>query len=220
MAVSHRILACAALAILGVGGLSGCTGDGDLILDESVGITAVRSVCPAVGVPAYTGDITLFRDGGAPTAAALDVTATMTDVRSTCDDSGARIYTAVSFEVLARRSDARGARSVELPYFVTVLRGGSAVLSKRVGTVTVSFADGEQRAQASAEAGAYVDRAEATLPEDIRERITREREPGDADAAVDPLSEPDVRAAVARATFEVLVGFQLNDAQIAYNATR
>ena len=30
----------------------------------------------------------------------------------------------------------------------------------------------------------------------------------------------DVKAAVARATFEVLVGFQLNNDQLGYNATR
>jgi hypothetical protein len=94
------------------------------------------------------------------------------------------------------------------------------VVTKRVGNVTVNFVDGQERAQASGEGSAYVDRAEATLPEDIRERITRKREAGDVDAAVDPLAEPDVKAAVARATFEVLVGFQLDQDQLAYNATR
>ncbi len=33
-------------------------------------------------------------------------------------------------------------------------------------------------------------------------------------------SDPDVKAALARAEFEVLVGFQLNQDQLAYNATR
>ena len=103
---------------------------------------------------------------------------------------------------------------------VTVLRGGRAVVSKRVGTVTLNFADGQERAQARAQGGAYIDRAEATLPQDIREQITRERKAGDEDAAVDPLSDPAVKAAVARATFELLVGFQLTEQQLAYNATR
>lgn len=66
---------------------------------------------------------------------------------------------------------------------------------------------------------AFVDAAEATLPADIR-RFTRKRRAGDADAAVDPLSDPDVKAALARAEFEVLVGFQLTQDQLAYNATR
>ena len=73
---------------------------------------------------------------------------------------------------------------------------------------------------ASGTAAAYVDRAAATLPEDIREQITRKREPGDPDAALDPLADPAVRAAVQRATFELLVGFQLTEAQLRYNATR
>ena len=109
---------------------------------------------------------------------------------------------------------------MHLPNFVTVMRGGTAVTSKRIGTVTLSFAPGQERAQARAQAGAYVDKAEATLPEDIRRRILRKRKAGAEDAAVDPLAQPDVKAALARASFEVLVGFQLTDAQLAYNATR
>jgi hypothetical protein len=31
---------------------------------------------------------------------------------------------------------------------------------------------------------------------------------------------PEVRAALAKASFELVVGFQLTDAQLAYNATR
>ena len=68
--------------------------------------------------------------------------------------------------------------------------------------------------------GQRVDRAEATLPDDIRDRITRKRKPGEIEAAVDPLTEPDVRAAISRATFELLVGFQLTQDQLAYNVTR
>jgi multidrug efflux pump subunit AcrB len=101
-----------------------------------------------------------------------------------------------------------------------VLRGGTAVVSKRVGEVTLTFADGQERAMASAKAAAYVDRAEATLPEDIRKKITRRRRPGDIDAALDPLTDPEVKAAIARTRFEMLVGFQLTEDQLAYNVTR
>ena len=93
-------------------------------------------------------------------------------------------------------------------------------VTKRVGTVTLNFADGQERAEAHAQAGAYIDRAEATLPDDIRRQITRKRKAGEADAAIDPLTLPSVRAAVARANFELLIGFQLNEAQLAYNVTR
>ena len=65
-----------------------------------------------------------------------------------------------------------------------------------------------------------MNRADASLPADIREQITRRRKAGDPDAALDPLADPAVRAAVQRATFELLVGFQLSEPQLRYNATR
>jgi len=190
------------------------------VVDEGVGITAVRTRCPAVGIPDYTGDITLFRSPGNRTASNIDVVAAMTNIRSQCSESSDQVYAAVSFDVLARRTDTQGARQVSLPYFVTVLRGGRAVITKRVGSVTLNFADGQERAQARGEGSAYIDRAEATLPADIRDRIMRKRKAGDTDAALDPLADPEVKAAVERATFEVLAGFQLDENQLAYNATR
>jgi hypothetical protein len=216
MNLRSPVLIVAALAA----GLSGCRSKGDIVVDEGVGITAVRSRCPAVGIPDYTGDITLFRTAGDRTAGNIDVVAAMTNVRSQCSEDSSKVFSKVTFDVLARRSDTQGARQVTLPYFVTVLRGGTAVVTKRVGNVTVNFADGQERAQASGEGSAYIDRAEATLPDDIRSRIMRKRKAGDADAAVDPLAEPEVKAAIARATFEVLLGFQLDQNQLAYNATR
>jgi hypothetical protein len=200
--------------------LAGCSSSGQLVVDQGVGITALRSVCPAVGIPDYTGDITLFTSPVARTADAIDMVAAMTNVRTTCNPDGEEVFAQVDFDVYARRLNTTGARTVEIPYFATVLRGGDSVVSKRVGMVTLSFADGQERAEGKGTAAAYVSRAEATLPADIRERITRKRKAGDADAAVDPLTEPDVRAALARASFELLVGFQMTDAQLAYNATR
>ena len=207
-------------AILAAGVLTGCNRAGDIVVEQGVGITALRTVCPAVGVPDYTGNVTLFSPADARTLDALDVTASITNVRSQCNDSGERVYSEATFDVLAQRRDTAGARTVELPYYATVVRGGDTVISKRLGTVTLQFADGEARAQASGTAGAYVDRAAATLPDDIRERITRRRRAGDQEAAVDPLTEPDVRAALARASFELLIGFQLSEDQLAYNARR
>lgn len=217
----HRLFRPAVLvSVIGAMALTACAKEGDLVIGQSVGVSALRTKCPAVGVPDYTGDITLFRDGGQRLASDIDVTANITNVRSTCNDSGERVYSEATFDVFARRADTRGARSVALPYFVTVLRGGGAVVSKQVGTVTIAFADGQERGRGSAKAGSYVVAAEATLPEDIRQQITRERKAGDPDAALDPLADPAVRAAVQRATFEMLVGFNLTQQQLAYNVTR
>lgn len=200
--------------------LAGCAGKGDIVVDDGVGITAVRGVCPGVGVPNNTGDITTFRVPGDTTAGNIDVVAALTNVRSQCNDSGARVLTQVTFDVQARRADVRGSRSVTLPYFVVVVRGGTAVITKRVGQLTVNFADGQERAQASGTGSAYIDRAEATLPADIREQLVRRRRAGAKDAAIDPMAQPEVKAAIARATFDVLVGFQMSQDQLVYNATR
>lgn len=203
-----------------VAALAGCKTTGDIVVDENVGIAAVRSACPGVGIPDYTGDVTLFRTPGNLTAENIDLTAAMTNVRSQCNDTGDKVFTTATFDVQARRLDAHGARTVTLPYFITVVRGGSAVVSKRIGSVTLNFADGQDRASARAAGSAYVDKAEATLPAEIRQRITRKRRAGDEDAAIDPLAQPEVKAAIARATFDVLVGFQLDQSQLSYNATR
>lgn len=216
MTSRHRLYSVLALGLA----LAGCAREGELVINQGVGITAVRTACPAVGIPDYTGDITLFRAPGATTLADLDVTAAMTNLRSTCDDGPERVYTEATFDVLARRTDTRGARTVTLPFFSTVLRGGSSVVTKRVGQVTIQFADGQERATGTGKAGAFVNRADASLPADIREQITRRRKAGDPDAALDPLADPAVKAAVQRATFELLVGFQLDQDQLRYNATR
>ena len=207
-------------AIAMAAALAGCSREGELVFDQGVGIASVLSSCPAVGIPDYTGDITAFRTAGDRSAANLDMTASITNLRSTCDDTGVKVYSGVTFDVVARRMDTRGARQATVPYFSTVVRGGSAVVTKRIGSVTLNFADGQERAQASGKAGAFVDRAEASLPADIRERITRKRKAGDPDAALDPLADPQVRAAVQRASFELLIGFQLSEDQLAYKATR
>ncbi|WP_128892009.1 hypothetical protein [Erythrobacter sp. HKB08] len=208
-------------ATLAAAALAGCASEGELaVVAEGVGVTAVRTACPSVGVPDYTGDITTFRAPGDRSAGNMDVTATITNLRSTCNENGEQVYTEATFDVLARRTDVRGERIVTLPYFTTVLQGGSAVQSKRVGSVTLRFADGQERAEATGRAGSFVERAAATLPADIRERITRKRKPGDPDAALDPLADPQVRAALQRATFEMLIGFQLTEDQLAYNVTR
>lgn len=198
--------------------LAGCAKTGEI--DPSGGITAVRSACPVVGVPAGTGDVTLFDPPASRDAAAIDVVANMTDVRGTCDDSGTDVVTTVNFEVRGRRTRTDGPRDVVLPYFITIVRGGSAVIAKRVSQVNLHFDAGQATASTTGQATSMVSRAAATIPDDVRKELTKPRKAGDQDAAVDPLSTPKVRQAVLRASFEALVGFQLTDAQLRYNATR
>jgi hypothetical protein len=194
-----------------------CSREGEI---TQGGIYITRSACPQVGVPAATGDITLFNPSNRTDASALDVSAAITNVRAHCDESGANIVSTITFDVVATRREVSAQRSVVLPYFTVAMQGGTQVVAKRVGNVGLNFEAGSQRAQTSGQATIQVSRAAATLPEDVRRELTRERKADDPDAAIDPLSNPTVRDAVARATFEHLIGFQLTDAQLRYNATR
>ncbi|WP_404334259.1 hypothetical protein AB2M62_12765 [Sphingomonas sp. MMS12-HWE2-04] len=207
-------LAVPALILLVAGG---CARTGEI---AEGGITAVRSVCPRVGVPVGTGDLTTFNPADSRDSTAIDVTAVLTNVASTCDDASDQVVTNVTFDVLASRPQPGPARDVTLPYFITVVRGGSSVVAKRVHPLTVHFADGQVRAQVSGQASATVSRAAASLPEDVRKRLTEKRKAGDQAAAMDPLADPAIRSAVQAATFEALVGFQLTEDQLKYNATR
>ncbi len=200
--------------------LAACGRGNELDVSSGVGVNIVRTGCPAVAVPDGTGDVTLFNPQSSQDSNAIDVVATMTKLRPVCNSTGDKIYTETPFEVQASRRDSRGARSVTLPYFSTVVQGGSAVVSKRVGQITVQFADGQAKTSASGKAASYIDASAARLPADIVEKITKKRKPGDADAALDPLADPEVKAAVVRASFELLIGFQLTEDQLRYNVTR
>jgi hypothetical protein len=194
-----------------------CSREGQL---TTGGIYITRSVCPQVGIPAATGDITLFSPPNRTDAAALDVSAAITNVRASCNDTGANVVSTVTFDVVATRRDAAEARTVVLPYFSVAMQGGSQVVAKRLGNVGLNFAAGSIRAQTSSQATVQVSRAASTLPADVRKELTRERKSNDVDAAIDPLTKPEIRDAVAKATFEHLIGFQLTQEQLRYNATR
>jgi hypothetical protein len=188
---------------------------------EDGGVYITRTACPLVGVPAGTGDITLFDPPNSKAATAIDVTATMTNVFGNCSDINAdRILSNVSFDVVAVRREAGPARQVVLPYFDVLVQGGSRVVAKRVGRIALNFEAGSLRAQTRGQAVIRVSRAAATLPENARLALTQRRKAGTDIAAVDPMTDPAVREAVARATFEHLVGFQMSQEQLRYNVTR
>jgi hypothetical protein len=207
-----------AAAALALSLLAGCAKDGDI--DETGGIAVTRSACPAVAVPASTGDITYFSPANSRASTAIDVTALITNMRVACNEQGSDVVSSATFDVLARRADPSGTREVVIPYFATVMRAGTTVVAKRISTVRIVFPDGQTRASAKGEGGAVIARADATLAPEIQKLLTRKRKAGEADAASDPLARPEIKAAVARASFELLIGFQLTADQLQYNATR
>jgi len=213
--VKLRTASLLALTLLG-----GCRHAGDVTSENGGGIYAVRSTCPIAGIPAATGDITLFNPPESRDSQAIDVTAAITQLRATCQDAGNDVISTATFTVTALRRDAGPARQLVLPYFDVALRGGATVAAKQVGYVALNFPAGSQHAMTRAQAIVRVNRGAASLPENVRQILIRPRKSGEAEAAIDPLSEPGVRAAVANATFEHLVGFQLTQDQLKYNATR
>src|SRR5207249_726957 len=176
--------------------------------------------CPIPGIPAGTGDITLFNPTGSTDSRAIDVTAAITQLRSTCRETGNDEVSTVTFTVVGLRRDAGPARQVILPYFDVALRGGGTIAAKQVGAVALNFPAGSQHASTRAQASVRVNRGAASLPANVRQILTRPRKAGQAEASIDPLADPAVRSAVANATFEHLVGFQLTQDQLKYNATR
>jgi hypothetical protein len=207
-------------AVLALTLLAGCRHRGDITDENGGGIYAVRSDCPIAGIPTGTGDITLFDPQGSTDSAAIDVSAAITKMRAYCQDAGNDVVSTVTFTVTGLRRDAGPARQAVLPYFDVALRGGNVVAAKQIGAVALNFPAGSQHASTSARATVRVNRGAAALPENVRQILTRPRKSGEVDAAIDPLAEPGVRAAVANATFEHLVGFQLTQDQLKYNATR
>lgn len=206
------------LSIAGVGllfALSACGGGG---IGDQLKIT--RSACPAVAIPTYTGDVTLFDPPASRDARAIDVVATISDLTSTCTQGTETIVANANFAVSARRSNTAGARDVTLPYFAVVVRAGTNVTAKSLSRVQLHFDDGAAIARTTGTASTSVSLAAATLPEATVEKLNRKRKAGDEDAAIDPMSDPATRTAVQNASFELLVGFQLTPDQLKYNATR
>ena len=213
--VKLRLAALATLTLLGA-----CRHAGDITADNGGGVYAVRSSCPIAGIPTGTGDINLFNPQGSTDSRAIDVSASMTQLRAFCTNAGADVVSTVTFTVTALRRDSGPARQVVLPYFDVALRGGQTVAAKQVGAVALNFPAGSQHASGRAQASIRVNLSAATLPANVRAILTRPRKAGEADAAIDPMADPAVRNAVANATFEHLVGFQLTTDQLKYNATR
>ena len=210
-----RLTALVALSLL-----SACRHAGDVTAENGGGIYAIRSACPIAGVPAGTGDMTVFNPAGSTDSRAIDVTATITDLRATCQDVGNDVVSTATFTIVGLRRDPGAARQVVLPYFDVALQGGTTVAAKRVGQAVLNFAAGDIHAWTRLQATVRVNRGAATLPQNVRNILTRPRKAGEAEAAIDPLADPAIRAAVASATFEHLVGFQLTQDQLKYNATR
>ncbi len=187
-------------------------------------LRVTRSPCPAVAIPNHVGQVTRFNPPESRDADAIDFVAQIVDVDASCTPSEAVVTSEVRFAVTAvRRAQAGVAlppRDVDLPLFVSLVQGGNVLVAKQATAVRVSFPEGSLRGRGSGGARTDIARAAVTPPPEVVERLTRERKPTDPDALVDPMSDPLVRAAIRATSFEILLGFQLDDASLAYNVAR
>jgi hypothetical protein len=186
------------------------------VVEQGVGITALRTRVPG------GRHSRLYRRrhpvlARRPHPDAIDVTATITNVRTQCDDSATGLRHRPLRRLAQRTRCHARARTVELPYFSTVVRGGSAVSpSGRHGDAATSPT--VRNGVASGTAALHRPRR-GDAAADIRERITRRR--GGRGRGRDRPADRARSARRARAgDFELLVGFQLTEDQLAYNATR
>jgi hypothetical protein len=179
-----------------------------------------RSPCPAVAIPYHVGSVTRFDPPQSRDAAAIALTAQITDVTGACVEGPDFLATEVRFTVTGQRRTADAQKEVYLPLFVALAQGGNVLVSKQVTGVSLTFPEGSLRAETSGSARAEVHRSAVSLPLEMQQKITKPRRPDDPEALIDPLSDPQVRAAIRAVSFEVLVGFQMDDASLAYNVAK
>jgi hypothetical protein len=191
----YRIASLAALSAVAIG-LSGC---------ETNPLKVRLTSCPPVAILKHTNTLTSFNS---PTERNLDnvrFTAFIDDVSSTCRERD-RVQTDLAFRVSAVRGQAGQAGQVTVPYFVTVMQGQRTIISKQVGAATLNFAGDSPRAETRVTAQVLTNLLPPPPPMPKATGLE-----GDA-------PRPDLDRQ--KIQYEVLIGFQLSDADVVYNITR
>ncbi len=180
--------------------VSGCKSNNPLLI--------TRTSCPAVAVVKYANNYTRFAPGANYSAAGLELSAQLGNVQVACTDSkgGAPVST-VSFDLSATRASATAAGQADIPYFVTIVENGTTILSKQVYAAPMQFAEGASRAMVRQSFSATT--PFVPLPPELSAKEKRKQFQQFAE---------DSRPKAAQ--FEILIGFQLTEAQAAYNVQR
>ncbi len=153
-----------------------------------------RTSCPAVAVVKHAGSLSRFGSGGGFDAGNLQLNATLSGINSECTDkNGAR--SVVGFDISARST---AAGDIELPYFVAVVKDGTTLLSKQTYTAKVRMDSAGNRGQAHV----TVTITTPAVP------LPPKPKPSDFDEFAPPPKQLG---------YEVLIGFQLSEAEVVYN---
>ncbi len=102
--------------------------------------------CPAPAVVEGVSTLTRFA-GDDRTSDARLFTAAIEDLDLRCDQ-GERVTSRLRFRIVATRGAAlRGSRTIEVPYFVAVMRDNAEIVTKRIYRARLVFRDGAERAE-------------------------------------------------------------------------
>lgn len=102
--------------------------------------------CPAPAVVEGVSTLTRFA-GSEKTADARLFTASIEHLDLRCEQ-GAHVVSHLHFRIVATRGPAlRGSHTVEVPYFVALMRDNAEIVSKQIYRTRLVFSDGAQRAE-------------------------------------------------------------------------
>ncbi len=161
-----------------------------------------RTSCPALSVPTYTGTLTRFSQAGRFDTQDVQMVASIGQLSDNCAENANGVNTAVSFNIMASRPDKGPAQSVQLPYFITVIKDGETVIAKQIYGASLDFADGAMTGNVSQ----VVSVKTPEVPLSPRPKKNNE---------IDEFAPPPKPA-----MYEILVGFQLSDADAVYNISK
>lgn len=178
-------------------------------------LEVTRSLCPATAIPQHTGTMTLFSPAESRDADAVVMTASIFDLENHCVEGSPKVTSNLRFTIGAQRPNAAAEQSVNVQYFVAVVKDGKEIISKQVYDTALHFPAGQVRAQSVETVAAAIDRAQAIAAAGPAPGRDRKRRRDD-----DNVDDTFFDAAPKASAFEVLVGFQLTDAQVHYNMTR
>ena len=178
-----------------------------------------RTLCPATAVPQHAGSLTFFSPPSSRTADAVVASATIFGLENHCVESAPRVTNNLRFTIGAQRPNAAAAQTITVPYFVAVVKEGNQIVSKQVYEATLTFEPGSVRTEAVQTVQAAIDRAEALKlagPDHDQDKKKKKRKRGEPVQPEDLFFDAKPKAS----GFEILVGFQLTDAQVYYNITQ
>ena len=180
-------------------------------------LQVTRTLCPATAVPQHAGTLTFFSPPSSRTADSVVASANIFNLQNQCNEGGEKVTSNLRFTIGAQRPNAAAEQTITVPYFVAVGKEGQTLPSQQIYEATLTFAAGDVRAESVQTVQAAVDRAEALAaagPAPGSEKKKRKR--GEMAEPEDLFFDAKPKAS----GFEILVGFQLTDAQVHYNITQ